>query len=280
MWKCKCGEEHEATFDSCWKCGAIKPSESNAPSTSPNQETGSGPKPVVKRPVKGTVLKHWYSLVPGFKTSSQQFYAEIERELKARKVPRLDTARVVFAEGGPLSGKREYLRMTRETLVFDVCSAPFGTGHFFSCRFVDIRSPISIVELIAVLIAFVCVLPAFLFLAGKFWGALIIIGTVLTLVVLMRKAAENDGGDLDAQLLKVPVIGPIYERFFRKETYHREDTRLMYIDTVNDVVKAKVEEVLGTNGIKIIRFTDQKSVLDELYRERTVSIETQPEAAS
>jgi hypothetical protein len=84
---------------------------------------------------KAAVIDHWYALVPGFTSSSKDFYESIEKELKERQVPGLEIFHVDFAEGGIMSSKREYLRMTRERLVFDICSAPFGTAHFFSCRF-------------------------------------------------------------------------------------------------------------------------------------------------
>ena len=89
---------------------------------------------------RAEVLSHWYSLVPNFNSASKEFYEAVEKELKERQVPGLDITRAEFAEGGLLSGKREYLRMTRERLVFDICAAPFGTSYFFSCRFAEIPS--------------------------------------------------------------------------------------------------------------------------------------------
>ena len=68
------------------------------------------------------------------------------------------------------------------------------------------------------------------------------------------------------------MFGPIYERFFRKETYYRQDTRLMYLDTVNAVVKAAVEETTGTKGIKLIRFNEYSPILGELYKTTAVSL--------
>jgi hypothetical protein len=78
--------------------------------------------------------------------------------------------------------------------------------------------------------------------------------------------------NLDAALIKSPVVGPIYERWFRKETYYREDTRLMYLDTVNAIVKAKVEEATGAKGIKLVRFNERNPILGELYKSITVSL--------
>lgn len=97
-------------------------------------------------------LDHWYALVPSFTTSSKEFYAAVENELQERQVPGLEIHHVDFAEGGVLSQKREYLRMTRERLVFDICAAPFGTSYFFSCRFAEIPATVKLWELCAVLL--------------------------------------------------------------------------------------------------------------------------------
>ena len=46
----------------------------------------------------------------------------------------------------------------------------------------------------------------------------------------------------------------------------------MYCDTINAVVKAKVEEVTGANGIKLIKFNDYNSVVNEFYIPTFVSL--------
>src|ERR1700742_3558186 len=104
------------------------------------------------RPKKADVLNHWYALIPGFKTPTAEFYASIEAELTAREVPGLELSPVEFAEGGLLSAKRVYLRMPRERRVFDVCSSPFGTAHFFSCRFAEIPAVIKLWQIAVTLI--------------------------------------------------------------------------------------------------------------------------------
>src|SRR5436305_60720 len=104
------------------------------------------------KPKKVEVLNHWYVLAPSFKTSTREFYGDVEKELKDRQVPGLEMSRVEFSEGGMLSDKREYLRMTRERLVFDVCGAPFGTAYFFSCRFAEIPAVIHLWQLLVLLI--------------------------------------------------------------------------------------------------------------------------------
>jgi hypothetical protein len=221
---------------------------------------------------KAEVMEHWYSLVPGFNISGKEFYTAIETELKARDVPDLDIAYVDFAEGGVLSAKREYLRMTRERLVFDICAAPFGTAFFFSCRFAQIPAVIRVWQLLIVIVGtFIVTMLVFRY-AGLILGAMLLLAGFIFFIYLLRNAVALGLRDLDAALIKSPIFGPIYENWFRKETYYRFDTRLMYCDTVNAVVKAKVEEVTGAKGIKLVRFNEYSPILGELYKSTTVQL--------
>ena len=193
--------------------------------------------------------------------------------MKEQQLPGLDLFHVEFSEGGILSAKREYLRMTRERLIFDVCAAPFGTSYFFSCRFAEIPAVVHLWQIIVLLIAFWICLPLSFALCIKIFGGLAFfvwpIGWIVFLILAiytMRNAVSLGLKDLDAILIKSPVIGPIYERWIRKETYYREDTRIMYRETVDAVVKAKVEEVTGAKGIKLIRFNEYSPILGDLYK--------------
>jgi hypothetical protein len=228
---------------------------------------------------KAEVISHWYSLVPSFNTSTKEFYALIEKELKERQVPGLELFRVEFSEGGALSAKREYLRMTRERFIFDVCAAPFGTSYFFSCRFAEIPAVVQIWELLVLLVALTVAFPLSFAICVKIFGLLAPfvwpvawIAFIILTIYTMRNAVALGLKDLDATLIKIPVVGPMYEAWFRKDTYYRVDTRLMYCDTVNEVVKTKVQEITGANGIKLIRFNEFSPILGELYKPTIVNL--------
>jgi hypothetical protein len=83
----------------------------------------------------------------------------------------------------------------------------------------------------------------------------------------MRNSVALGLLDMDASLMKTPVIGPLYELLIRKETYYREDTRLMYLSTVNSITEAIVEEVTAAKGVKLVRRFDRKAFLGDLYQE-------------
>lgn len=64
--------------------------------------------------------------------SSENFYKSLEALIKSRKIPEVSVSKVWHSQGGILSSKREYLRVTRGDYVFDICAAPFGGDFFIS----------------------------------------------------------------------------------------------------------------------------------------------------
>jgi hypothetical protein len=202
---------------------------------------------------KADVLSHWYTLVDHFNISCKDFYAGIERELTLHKVPDLKISRVIFSEGGFLSANREYLRMKRERLVFDICAAPFGTSYFFSMRFAELPQGAPWWRWIPIV--------GSLALIGKLWvlpsdyGIIQpIIGTIVVLVLLC---------------LILSIIGKPGE-----ETYYRQDTRLMYLEVVDAVVKQKIAEFTSAHGIHLLNIRRHSPLMDDLYR--TTHFDIQP----
>jgi hypothetical protein len=78
------------------------------------------------------VLSHWNHYFPYSTMSSNSLYAEIEVIVKNHEMPDTKVERVKHKEGGMFSASREYLRVKRNTLVFDICLAPFGKNTFIS----------------------------------------------------------------------------------------------------------------------------------------------------
>ena len=158
---------------------------------------------------KEVVLDHWYAAVDGFQFATAEFYERIEAELKARKVPGLDMSRVEFSEGGLLSDKRQYLRLRRERLVFDICAAPFGTSYFFSFRFVLLPLGIKPWELLILLIGLWITFSVATNIAGLLSSFLIFLLLIVGGIWFLRNAVALGLKDIDATLLKTPIIGPI-----------------------------------------------------------------------
>jgi len=227
---------------------------------------------------KADVLEHCIAFVEGFQLAPSEFYDSIEKELKARQVPGMEMSRVEFSEGGILSDKRVYLRMVRERLVFDVGAAPFGTSFFFSCRFAEIPAVVQLWQLLVLLgmLALCGLVSLFLFtkiLGGSgllLWPVAWVMFLVLA-VYVMRNVVTMGLKDLDATLIKAPVIGAVYETWIRKETYYRQDTRLMYLEIVSGVVKQLAEQAVAAKGITLVRQYEQAPILGDLYKPRKPS---------
>jgi len=202
---------------------------------------------------KPLVHKYQFVVYPNFETSVEEFYELIEADLNAKRLEGLSVSRVEYAEGGLLSANRVYLRMQRERLVFDVCGAPFGTAWFFSYRFSEIpRSP-RVVTLIALLVLLAGVAVGYMALFGWLVGSALFALSVLGIAILMRNALVLGLRNLDAFLLRSPLLGDLYESF-RKETYYREDTRAAYLKIVEDIIQEKIGEVTAAKGLKLIKF--------------------------
>ncbi len=225
---------------------------------------------------KADVQGHWIAFADGFQTSPSEFYDALTKELSARQVPQMELSRIELPEGGLLSEKRIYLRMVRERLVFDVCAAPFGSGFFFSCRTAEI--PITLQWWHLLLFVFVgqwvvgAVVFLLLKLTGSFWLSLLAAGILVGVVIYcLRNAVAMGLQNLDTTLIKLPVIGPLYEVFFRKETYHRIDSRLCYLEVVPTLVKKLAEDTTAAKGVKLVRQYELAPVLGELYRPSPLS---------
>lgn len=227
---------------------------------------------------KEKVHNHWYAPVDSFQFAASDFYRRIEQELEARKVPGLEISRIEFNEGGMLSAKREYLRLKRERLVFDICAAPFGTGYFFSFRFVELPLGVKPIEMLVLVgaLAFLLYVAANLF--GLIWGFIAFLVLIAISVFVMQNAVAMGFHDVDAALLRTPVIGPLYEILFRKETYYREDTRLMYLSTVDSITKTLVDDVTAAKGVKKVKRYERQPVLGNLYHESAGGGESEPSA--
>jgi len=203
------------------------------------------------RKKKPLVYSHWYALFPDCRMAVSEFYDSVLADLERREIPGLDARRINFFEGGILTQRRSYLRMRRERIVFDVCSAPFGTAWFFSCRVAEIPFVLRMWELLVMAGILFGMFMLYPIVFGPFWGAVVFGVSVVGALVLLNTFATTATTNLDAVLIRIPVLGTLYELFVRRnQTYYREDTRAMYGHVVNAVVVAKVEEMAAAHGIE------------------------------
>ena len=76
------------------------------------------------------VLSHWTKAFPFTSMSSNEFYELVKKAAEEHNIPDCTGGRVTHKQGGLFSASREYFRIKRKDLVFDICAAPFGS-HFF-----------------------------------------------------------------------------------------------------------------------------------------------------
>jgi hypothetical protein len=223
---------------------------------------------------KGEVLNHWISFVDNFSFSPMEFYSQVEAELKSRRIPSMEMSRVEFVEGSLFSQKRTYLRMIRERLIIDTCAAPFGNTYFFSCRTVFIPPTISIWQIIVIFFVLNMTWGLLSQILGFAYGTIAFIGLVMAVILVMRNTVSMELEDLDSLLTKTPVIGSVYEWFFRRETYHRMDTKLCYLHIIPTIVKQLAEDFAAEKGLRLIHQYEQSPVLGELYKRAEMSEST------
>jgi hypothetical protein len=200
---------------------------------------------------KGEVLSHWYHLFEGFSTSGKEFYAKVEVALKSREVPDISVERVDYAEGGITSAKREYLRVRRGMLAFDLCAAPFGTGYFFSWWLTSARGP----WILILILTFV----ADLFLGwilgqmfGRRHGMAASLFTWAALVPLWIGFSRMFGWRGRDVLFSIPFIGRVLEAIFSPDTYYKIDTMLMFQEAVRGAVNQELDCLTEQKGLRAL----------------------------
>lgn len=213
-----------------------------------------------------TIVAHWATLVENMNTSAQEFYIRVEEAILSRRIPDLNTTRVMWYEGGVLSAQREYLRITRGRYVYDICAAPFGTGYFFSSWMAEqLPSPLwAIISFCIILFTTFfsfLFLIYYLFLLGVFiWFFCSFVGWAIIIAVLV--AGESFIGDY---IFVVPYVGPFLEQIFRPTTYYRQDTQAMFQKMVHNAVMEAVDVTVNAVGARKLTEEERKPVMREFF---------------
>ncbi len=211
------------------------------------------------------IISHWHKLFENFNYSSQEFYSSLERVIQKREVPDLEISRVDWLEGGLLSTNREDLRLTRERLVFDICAAPFGTGYFFSYRLGETPLSINILHVLILLLLSGAVMQPLSSRFGILLAPIYFVGGLVLIFFLLRQAAQGGLAGFDSFLMKAPVFGTIYEKYFRPLTYYRLDLIQAYHSAVHAALMEAIDEVTKAKGMRPLSEEERKPVMKDLY---------------
>ncbi len=198
------------------------------------------------------VISNWSTLIEGFNTSALEFYKLVEEGVAKRQVPNVEFARKDIREGGILSAKREYLLVKRGKLTFAVCSAPFGTGQFFSWWLLEQLPRFALI----IALAFFAVQPIeiliFMRIAGVLGGLMLYTLVVVGVIGAMSAGAFGDTAEWDATIMAVPYLGTVYEKLFRPETYYVADTTAMFKASIQQAVREAMDQVTSSQGRRLL----------------------------
>lgn len=222
----------------------------------------------------GAVISNWHTLFKDFSTSTKEFYAAVETAVRERSLPDIEISRVLWSEGGIGTAQREYLRVRRKRIAFDICSAPYGAGHFFSWWLARVPPRYGAFTTIAILFGALLVTgiaSAILSLAlpknggcaaglgGLVAPFLLFPGILLFLGYLVHEGLLGD----EEWVMSLPVIGWLYVFLFNPNTYYRQDTAMMFRDSIRAAVNEVINDVRAEKGLRLLGEDDLQPDADE-----------------
>lgn len=205
------------------------------------------------------MLSHWHVLFEDFSTSTQDFYRAVQAAIVRRDPPDVSLSRVLFKEGGIGSAEREYLRVARGRVVFDICSAPYGNGHFFSWWLAKVPARFGLLIagglVLGALFLWTVIMYAFAKSGGcaraVIGGGVFFVGIPGILYGLGWLVHSGFVAD-EEWVLSVPYVGRLYTMLFNPNSYYRLDTAMMFRDTVRSAVNEVINGLREEKGLRAL----------------------------
>jgi hypothetical protein len=216
--------------------------------------------------IPDSIISHWYRSFEGLQESPEEIYNSIEKAVEKRELPETSILSVNYFEGGPLSAEREYLRVSRGNLVFDICAAYFGKDMFVSWWLGENWTNKGMWILIVVLAVAIASLNIFINQFGFFGGLFLGLITECILFFIVCWQVREGRIRIEDSLLEVPVIGIIYDRIFHPDTYFKADTALMFQEAVRKSVNEVLDGITTSKGIKALTEEEKKPILTNLFK--------------
>lgn len=182
--------------------------------------------------------------------SAQAIYEKIIQAIAALRIPEVVCGPQIIHEAGPFSPFRTYLRIRREFSEFLVCAAPVGNSFFLTVRKIDRFRHVKWWHYLGLLFLLVNLLS----LTGLAFG---ITGGVVAFALLvslgwslLRYASHLTRSRLGERLPEIPVLGALYLRWFRPDTYFRQDLHAAFQTLADRAIR---EVVAGLNPAQPVR---------------------------
>ncbi|HHT9126697.1 MAG TPA: hypothetical protein ACFYD6_12925 [Candidatus Brocadiia bacterium] len=67
-------------------------------------------------------------------------------------------------------------------------------------------------------------------------------------------------------ILLIPILGRLFVRFFRPDTYYQIDTALMFQGAVHSAVLEVIDEITNAKGLRALSETERKPILTDLFK--------------
>lgn len=213
------------------------------------------------------VVSRWSTLVDDFSTSGQDFYEQVQEAVERRGLDGISFSRVMRRERGLISARREYLRVSRNHLVFDICAAPYGQSFFFSWWLLRLGPKYPVLYIVGFLGA-TLFFPLVAFASFK-GGCAGVAGALLTLigtpVGLFVFAAGGAFGPPE-HVTVVPWLGPIFKALFNPDTFYSLDTTTMFQESIRRDVNAVLEGILSEGSVDPLEDDQWKPTLGDLLK--------------
>lgn len=177
---------------------------------------------------------------PSQRFSSQAIYEGIIEAVSGLKIPGVVADRRIIHEGGPFSPYRAYLQIRREFSEFLVCAAPVGDSFFVTVRKIDRFPHVKWWHYLIVFFAYLFVSGSATLYFGRVGGGVFNIVLLSLIWSIMRYSSHITKSWLGEKLPEIPVIGALYLRWFRPDTYFRQDLHSAFLSLADSAIQKVV----------------------------------------
>lgn len=190
------------------------------------------------------------SIFPGQQFSARAIYEGIIQAVAGLSIPSVVVSPQIIHEAGPFSPYRAYLRIRREFCEFLVCAAPVGNSYFVTVRKIDRFRHVKWWHYLIVLFGYLLLSTAATLQWGRLGGGFVTVLLIALVWSLMRYGSQMTTSWLGEKLPEIPVIGGLYLRWFRPDTYFRQDLHSAFAALVDKSIRDVVTGMDPTQPVR------------------------------